>query len=66
MCIIQVDHDKNYVKIAADVAVDIHSHKPLGDILVFLSGQAEVEQAVRLIDQQVRTPHPNARNCGQG
>ena len=49
----QVEHDKNYVKTAADVAVDIHTHKPPGDILVFLSGQAEVEQAVRLIDKQV-------------
>lgn len=49
----QVEHDKTYVKTAADVAVDIHTHKPPGDILVFLSGQAEVEQAVRLIDKQV-------------
>jgi HrpA-like RNA helicase len=47
-------HDKDYVSVAAEVAVQIHSCKPPGDILVFLAGQAEVEKAVRLIHQHVR------------
>lgn len=47
-------HEREYVAAAAEVAVQIHSCKPPGDILVFLAGQAEVENAVRLIHQQVR------------
>jgi ATP-dependent RNA helicase DHX8/PRP22 len=48
------EHDKDYLAAAVGVACDVHESRPCGDILVFLSGQAEVEKAVRLISQEVR------------
>lgn len=52
-CVVQVPHDKDYVAVAAEVAVDLHANKGPGDILVFLAGQAEVEKAVALINKHV-------------
>jgi ATP-dependent RNA helicase DHX8/PRP22 len=48
------DHSADYVSACVSVACDIHERQPPGDILVFLSGQAEVDTAVRLISQEVR------------
>ena len=33
-----------YVQAAVDTALDIHTTQPEGDILVFLTGQGEIEQ----------------------
>ena len=41
-------HDRDYLMAAVDTALDIHLHQPPGDILVFLSGQAEIEKAPAL------------------
>lgn len=43
---------KNYVTKAAEVALDIHQRKQLGDILVFLTGQEEIQAFIDLVDQQ--------------
>ena len=48
---VQVSHmiekpDQPYLQLAVDKALDIHLYEPLGDILVFLTGQAEIEQVV--------------------
>ena len=45
----------NYVKSCVETVLQIHSHEPAGDVLVFLTGQDEVENAIRLInaDQSV-------------
>lgn len=37
-------HDRDYLAAAVDTAIDIHLHQPLGDILVFLTGQAEIQK----------------------
>lgn len=50
------DHSRDYVAAAVSVAVDVHTRQPPGDILVFLSGQAEVDKAARLISQEARCP----------
>jgi ATP-dependent RNA helicase DHX8/PRP22 len=47
------DHEHDYAAAAVSVVVDIHQHQAPGDILVFLSGQAEIEKAARLIAQEV-------------
>jgi hypothetical protein len=57
---VQESHDKDYVSVAAEVAVDLHVSKGPGDILVFLAGQAEVEKAVALINSHVRSKHTHA------
>jgi ATP-dependent RNA helicase DHX8/PRP22 len=50
------EHEQDYVTAAVSVVVDIHQHQGPGDILVFLSGQAEVEKATHMISQEVCSP----------
>ncbi|KAF8058346.1 DEAH9 [Scenedesmus sp. PABB004] len=42
----------DYVRAAVTAAVDIHREDVPGDVLVFLTGQEEVEQAVRLLQEE--------------
>ncbi|KAF5837631.1 putative DEAH [Dunaliella salina] len=42
----------NYVVASVETAVDIHKADLPGDILVFLTGQQEVEDAVRMLDRE--------------
>lgn len=44
----QENHDNDYVAAAVDTALDIHLHQPPGDILVFLTGQAEIDKVIFL------------------
>ena len=37
-----------YVQAAVDTALDIHTSQPEGDILMFLTGQGEIEQVRRV------------------
>ena len=41
------NHEKDYAAAAVDAALDLHLHQPPGDILIFLTGQAEIDK-VRL------------------
>ncbi len=43
-----------YVQRAVDTALYIHTQEPPGDILVFLTGQSEIEKACHDLDNQVR------------
>ncbi len=45
---------KNYVTKAAEITLDIHLKKPEGDILVFLTGQEEIESFIDLIGELSR------------
>ena len=38
------NYEKNYAAAAVDAALDMHLHQPPGDILVFLTGQAEIDR----------------------
>ncbi|MEW5312932.1 MAG: hypothetical protein WDW38_004530 [Sanguina aurantia] len=42
----QEDHFKDYASAAVDTAMQIHMDQPEGDILVFLTGQAEIDKAI--------------------
>eukprot|EP01135_Chromosphaera_perkinsii_P008563 Nk52_evm5s1401 gene=Nk52_evmTU5s1401 len=44
----------NYVERAVQTVAEIHKHEPLGDILVFLTGQEEIEAAMLLLEEIVR------------
>ncbi|EFN54077.1 hypothetical protein CHLNCDRAFT_136192 [Chlorella variabilis] len=56
------DHTGEYLAAAVDAAVDIHCNQPEGDILVFLTGQAEIDKAVRQLNEAVRQLPAHA--CG--
>ena len=43
----------NYVKDAVDVVNKIHAEEPVGDILVFLTSPAEIEQACQLVQESL-------------
>lgn len=47
------DHSHDYVAAAVDAVIQIHTAQPPGDILVFLTGQAEIEKAVAAINAAV-------------
>jgi HrpA-like RNA helicase len=44
---------KYYVESAVTQAVEIHCQQPNGHILIFLTGQEEIEQAVKLLTQRL-------------
>ncbi len=46
---------KNYVTKAAELALAIHENKPDGDILVFLTGQEEIDTFIEMINNLART-----------
>eukprot|EP00210_Caulerpa_lentillifera_P000813 g787.t1 len=47
------NHLQHYVQAAVDVVLDIHCHKPEGDILLFLTGQAEICKTVENLTNAV-------------
>ncbi|RMZ55894.1 hypothetical protein APUTEX25_003860 [Auxenochlorella protothecoides] len=48
------DHSADYLEAAVDTALDIHCNQSEGDILVFLTGQAEIDKAVCQLNAAVR------------
>lgn len=49
----QDDHMQDYAAAAIDTALQIHLNQPEGDILVFLTGQAEIDKAVSKLNAAV-------------
>ncbi len=48
------DHTHDYVDAAVDAVLQLHTSQPApGDILVFLTGQAEIEKALAKLEQGV-------------
>jgi len=43
----------NYVKAAVQAVIEIHKNEPSGDVLVFLTGQDEVETAIKMIKSEI-------------
>ena len=54
------DHSGDYFDAAIDTVMDVHLHEPAGDILVFLTGQAEIDRAVARLNEAVRALPPGA------
>jgi ATP-dependent RNA helicase DDX35 len=44
----------DYVQAAVQTVVDLHREDVPGDVLVFLTGQEEVEAAVKLLEEEAR------------
>ncbi|OKL58774.1 putative ATP-dependent RNA helicase DHX35 [Talaromyces atroroseus] len=53
---------ENYVERAIKTVFDIHSQEDDGDILVFLTGREEIEQAVQMISERAAMLHPKAKS----
>jgi len=52
------DVQSNYLEAAVNATLQIHAEEPAGDILVFLTGQDEIEAAQRLIEMNLpQKPH---------
>lgn len=49
----QPTHD--YVLKAAEVAISIHRHQGLGDILMFLTGREEIERCIEILSDMLPT-----------
>ncbi|KAG0242992.1 hypothetical protein BGX31_011395 [Mortierella sp. GBA43] len=49
----------DYVETAIQTVFDIHTKEPAGDILVFMTGREEIEQAVNEIRERATTLPPN-------
>ncbi|KJE89436.1 DEAH box polypeptide 35 [Capsaspora owczarzaki ATCC 30864] len=43
----------DYIKAAVDAVMNIHTEEPAGDVLVFLTGQDEIERAITLLNDRV-------------
>ena len=54
----------DYLVHAVETVLDIHRRQPAGDILLFLTGQQEVDAAVSLLEE--RTPNGGGRAGGRG
>ncbi len=54
--------EDDYVRAAVRVAVEIHRTEPPGDILIFLTGEEEIEDSCRKIEEQVTQFR---RQCGE-
>ena len=49
------DHSTTYFNAAMETAIDIHCHQPPGDILLFLTGQAEIDKAVEELTRAIQS-----------
>jgi ATP-dependent RNA helicase DDX35 len=51
----------NYVERAVDTIMDIHSNEPDGDILVFLTGREEIDDAIDMIADRIADADPDSK-----
>ncbi|KNA17592.1 hypothetical protein SOVF_078270 [Spinacia oleracea] len=49
------DVNKNFVEAALKKAIDIHVKEPEGDILIFMTGQEDIERLVQKLEDRVRS-----------
>ena len=52
----------NYINACVDVVIDIHKNEESGDILVFLTGQDEVENTIKLLKSVLNELPQNLQN----
>ena len=53
---------EDYVERAVKTAFDIHTNEPNGDILIFLTGREEIDNALQLIADRAASLHPRAQS----
>ncbi|ORC84130.1 pre-mRNA splicing factor ATP-dependent RNA helicase [Trypanosoma theileri] len=58
--------ESNYVEAAIRTATQIHLYEGEGDILIFLTGEDEIEQAVERLQNGMRMAEHSSANCHKG
>ena len=53
---------EDYLERAVQTVFDIHTKEPDGDILVFLTGREEIDNAVQAISERVPSLHPDRKS----
>lgn len=53
---------EDYVERAVKIVFDIHSSEPNGDILLFLTGREEIDNALQMIADRAASLHPRAQS----
>ncbi|KAK4458748.1 P-loop containing nucleoside triphosphate hydrolase protein [Cladorrhinum samala] len=53
---------EDYLEKAISTVFDIHTHEPKGDILVFLTGRDEIEQAVQAVAERIAGLPPGSES----
>jgi len=53
---------EDYLEKAVSVVIDIHTNEPKGDILVFLTGREEIDQAVQAISERSAQLPPGSQS----
>lgn len=53
---------EDYVESAVKTVFDIHANEPNGDVLIFLTGREEIDNALQLIADRAATLHPRAQS----
>lgn len=53
---------EDYLERAISTVFDIHTHEPRGDILVFLTGRDEIEQAVQAVAERIARLPPSSES----
>ncbi|GAB2214360.1 hypothetical protein Droror1_Dr00018703 [Drosera rotundifolia] len=48
------ERPKNYLDAASKKAIDIHTHEPEGDVLIFMTGQDDIEKLVSRMEERVQ------------
>ncbi len=63
MLLYSKDPERDYLEAAIRTVVQIHACEPPGDILVFLTGEEEIEDACRKITKEVLQMGDKVRRC---
>ncbi|KAL8052426.1 hypothetical protein ABFX02_05G003200 [Erythranthe guttata] len=45
---------KSYVEASLKTAIDIHTHEPEGDVLIFMTGQDDIEKLVMKLEERIK------------
>uniref|UniRef100_A0A6N2NAH6 RNA helicase n=1 Tax=Salix viminalis TaxID=40686 RepID=A0A6N2NAH6_SALVM len=54
---------KSYIESSLRTAMDIHVREPEGDVLIFMTGQDDIEKLVSKLEDRVRVFSPPPPNC---
>ncbi|KAB1211903.1 putative pre-mRNA-splicing factor ATP-dependent RNA helicase [Morella rubra] len=51
---------QDYVQAAVSTVLSIHDQEPMGDVLVFLTGQDDIDAAIQLLNEQAHSNRTSA------
>ncbi|KAJ4844882.1 hypothetical protein Tsubulata_016452 [Turnera subulata] len=57
------ERPRSYLESSLKTAIDIHTQEPEGDVLIFMTGQDDIEKLVAKLEEKVRVFTPPPPNC---